>query len=81
MVCLPVGRTPAKGASVSSIGMYKYWNSSYQRLCRERIGTRYLRPRGTVPLKGVFLIVGMYKFTIRQEGDVKDAPCLGNATS
>ena len=47
----------------------------------ERIGTRYLRPGGTSPLKGASLIMGMYKFTIRQEGDVKDAPYLGNATS
>ena len=46
----PAGRTPAKGASVSSS----------EGCAGERIGTRYLRPGGTRPLKGASLIVGMY---------------------
>ena len=49
-VSLPAGRTPAKEASVSSSGMYKYSNSPLKGCAGERIGTS--------PLKGASLIVG-----------------------
>ena len=46
-----------------------------------RIGTKYLRPGGTSPLKGASLIVGDVYIHNPSRGRLKDSPCLGNATS
>ena len=48
LVSPPAGNIPAKGASVSSSGMYKYSNTPSRRFAGKRKGTRYLRPGGTV---------------------------------
>ena len=56
--------------------MYKYSNPLRKGCVGERIGTSYLRPGGTCPLKGASLVVGLYKFTISPKGNAKDAPCV-----
>ena len=57
----PAGRTLAKGGSVSSSRinnlMYKYSNFQSKGCARERIGTRYLVPGGSCPLKDPSLVV------------------------
>ena len=82
LVSLPADRTPAKEVRpLFRAGCINTRTLLRKGYAWERIGTTYLRSVGTSPLKGASLNGEMYKYTIRQEGDVKDARCLGNVTS